>query len=136
MHVYLIMNFFVIFIYIYIYIHTHIYTHTHTYIYIYIYIYICSLGYAEQLDLVVFEVTLDYLGSLLPLEFLQDIVCFFLFFSVKQFSFIRSIDVRRTYSRQIINIYDANVFPCKTPGITLRKSVYPLGGRTFAFVCL
>ena len=37
------------------------------------------------------------------------------FASVKPFSFITSIDVRSTLSRQIINRYGANVSPCSTP---------------------
>ena len=57
-----------------------------------------------------------------------------IFLSVKPFPFIRSIDVCSMLSRQIINIYDANVFPCKTLATMSRKLVSPWGEWTISFV--
>ena len=37
------------------------------------------------------------------------------FASLKPFSFIKSIDVLSTLSKQMINRYEANVCPCSTP---------------------
>ena len=48
------------------------------------------------------------------------LLAFFFFFSVKPFSFIRSIDVQSTESRQIMNSYEANVFPCRTPTANIK----------------
>ena len=61
---------------------------------------------------------------------------FAFFFSVKTFSFIRSIDVPSTSFTQIINKYSANVSPCKTPATMLKMLVLPSGERTIAFVFL
>ena len=57
-------------------------------------------------------------------------------FSIKTFSFIRSIEVRSAKSRQFINKYGANVSPCRTPVIKSKTSVSPLVEQTIAFVFL
>ena len=84
--------------------HIHIYT-LYKYIYIYTVVIICA-GYCLLLT----------------------------FCSVKPFSFIRSIVVRSTSSRHIMNRYGANVSPCRTPATILKKSLSPSGEQTFTFV--
>ena len=77
-----------------------------------------------------------YIRNLRLLYFLQDIVCFLLFFSVKPFSFIKSIDVWSKKSRQIMKKYHANVFSCKTLPTLSNKSVSPSVEWTITFVFL
>ena len=59
---------------------------------------------------------------------MRDFVC--LFFSVKLFAFIRSIDVRSTQSGQIINRLGAYVLPCRTPATIPKKSMSPSSEQT------
>ena len=58
------------------------------------------------------------------------------FFRVKPFSFIRSIDVRSRQWRQIMNRYEADVSPRRTPGTMSKKSVSPSCVRTLTFLVL
>ena len=57
-----------------------------------------------------------------------------LFLRVKPFSFIKSIDVHSTSSRQIINIYATNVIPCKNPASMSKKLIFSSDEQTLAFV--
>ena len=50
-------------------------------------------------------------------------------FGIKSFSFIRSINVQRMKSRQIINKYSA-IDPCKSPATISKKSVSPSSEQT------
>ena len=61
---------------------------------------------------------------------------FLAFFSGKLFSFIRSIEVRSTLSRQIMNRYGAKVSIYRTPTKISKKCVSPSGERTFTIVFL
>ena len=51
------------------------------------------------------------------------------FFNVKPFYFIRFIDVRNMYSRQIMNKYGANVAPCMTLATMIKMMVSPFVSR-------
>ena len=55
------------------------------------------------------------------------------FFNIKPFSFIRSMEVYTTQSRQSINKYGAKVSPCRTRATMLEKSVLPPDEQTIAF---
>ena len=70
----------------------------------------------------IFRVKIVFVWYLLSLSFA----------SVKLFSFLKSIDVRSTKSRQIINRYGANVSPCSTPvyGRWLRQCQSASGKNT------
>ena len=55
-----------------------------------------------------------------------SIVCFSLFPRVKPLPFIKSIDVRNTYSRQIMNRYGSNMSLCRTLATMSKRFVSPL----------
>ena len=71
-----------------------------------------------------------HLRSLLLLQRLQNIVCFF---NVKPFSF-KSIDVQSTKSRQIINKLVLMYPPCEAAAAMPMKSMSPSGDPTIALV--
>ena len=56
------------------------------------------------------------------------------FFNLKAFSFIRSIEVPTTKSRQSLNKYGAYVYHSKTPIIMSNKLIYQSGKIPIAFV--
>ena len=58
------------------------------------------------------------------------------FVSVQTFSFVRSVDVRSMYSRQITNKYGANISSCKNSTKISIKLASPSGEQTITFVFL
>ena len=59
--------------------------------------------------------------------------CYFSFYKVKPFSFIRSIYVRSSSFRQIMNTYGSNESPCKIPAGNFKEVNITIGKEKYFF---